>query len=114
SVVGSRQSATTDSRLLTTDYRYSTLPMTMALFFDPNPRQLHKAASISAGRPRFGTKSRSHAGSGSNWLIVGGRNPRVIASAVVTMPAAPLAPCGWPIIDFTDDPGTRSARSPNT
>ena len=51
-------------------------------------------------------KSRSHAGSGSRWLIVGGRNPRDIASAAVTTPAAPLAPCGWPIIDFTDDPAS--------
>ena len=50
--------------------------MTSALFFDPKPRQLHSAASTSAARPWFGMKSRSHAGSGSRWLIVGGRNPR--------------------------------------
>ena len=46
--------------------------------------------------------------------MVGGRKPRDIASAAVTMPAAPLAPCGWPIIDFTDEPGRSSARAPNT
>ena len=56
----------------------------------------------------------SHAGSGSTRLAVGGRNPRARASAVATMPAAPLAPCGWPIIDLVEDPGTRSARAPNT
>ena len=46
--------------------------MTIALFLDPKPRQLHRAASISARRPWFGMKSRSHAGSDSVWLIVGG------------------------------------------
>ena len=51
----------------------------------------------------------SHAGSGLSRLIVGGSRPRDIASAVATTPAAPLAPCGWPIIDFVDEPGTRSA-----
>src|SRR5262245_8004022 len=86
----------------------------MALFFDPNPRQLHNDASTSAGRPTFGMKSRSQAGSGFRWLIVGGRNERRIASAAVTTPAAPLAPCGWPIIDLTDEPARRSASGPNT
>ena len=56
----------------------------------------------------------SHAGSGSSRLIVGGSTPRVIASAVAATPAAPLAPCGWPIIDLVDDPGTRSAWRPKT
>ena len=56
----------------------------------------------------------SHAGSGSVRFAVGGMNPRESASAVVTTPAAPLAPCGWPIIDLVDDPGTRSAEGPNT
>ena len=59
-----------------------------------------------AARPVFGMTSRSHAGSGSRWLMVGGRNPRDSASAAVTTPAAPLAPCGWPIIDLIDEPGT--------
>src|SRR5438477_9886520 len=93
---------------------HRTAPMTMALFLEPKPRQLQSAASISAARPWFGMKSRSHAGSGSQRLMVGGRKPRSMARAAVTTPAAPLAPCGWPIMDFTDDPGTRSARSPKT
>ena len=46
--------------------------------------------------------------------MVGGRNPCDSASAVATTPAAPLAPCGWPIIDFVDEPGTRSASVPST
>jgi hypothetical protein len=29
--------------------------MTIALFFDPNPRQLQSAASACAARPAFGT-----------------------------------------------------------
>src|SRR6476646_9611356 len=86
----------------------------MALFFDPKPRQLHSAASTWADRPSFGMKSRSHSGSGVVWLIVGGRKSCDSASAVVTMPAAPLAPWGWPIIDFVDDPAMWSARGPNT
>ena len=39
------------------------LPTTTALFFDPNPRQLHNAASTVAWRPQFGMKSRSQSGS---------------------------------------------------
>ena len=89
-------------------------PRTMALFFDPKPRQLHSAASTCAGRLAFGMKSRSQAGSGSRWLIVGGSTPRCSASAAVTRPPAPLAPCGWPIIDLVDDPGSRSAWLPKT
>src|SRR5713226_1570287 len=92
-------------------HNQGTAPITMALFFDPNPRQLQSAASACDSRPALGMKSRSHAGSGSCWLMVGGRNPRARASAAVTIPAAPLAPCGWPIIDLTDDPARRSAWS---
>lgn len=40
-----------------------TRPSTSALFFEPNPRQLQSAASISTGRAAFGMKSRSHSGS---------------------------------------------------
>ena len=36
------------------------------------------------------------------------------AIAAVTIPAAPLAPCGCPIIDLVDDPGTRSASAPRS
>src|SRR5688500_19575265 len=85
----------------------------MALFFDPNPRQLHSAAAGAAARPALGMKSRSHAGSGVRRLIVGGRNPRESASALVTIPEAPLAPCGWPFIDLVEEPGTASARVPS-
>jgi hypothetical protein len=38
----------------------------------------------------------------------------VSAAAAATMPAAPLAPCGWPIIDFTDEPARRSVCAPNS
>ncbi len=86
----------------------------MALFFDPKPRQLHNAASTCAGRLAFGMKSRSQAGSGSRWLMVGGSTPRCSASAAVARPLAPLAPCGWPIIDLVDDPGSRPAWLPKT
>ncbi len=67
------------------------------------------AASTDVARPTLGMTSTSHCGSGSAWLMVGGRNASRIANAAVTMPAAPLAPCGWPIIDFVEDPATRSA-----
>src|SRR5690242_9832400 len=69
-------------------------PSTIALFFDPKPRQLHSAAAADARRPTLAMKSMSHAGSGVRWLMVGGRKPRASASAEVTIPAAPLAPCG--------------------
>ena len=49
---------------------------------------------LSTARPWLGSTSMSHAGSRCVTLIVGGRNPRSMASAVVTMPHAPLAPCG--------------------
>src|SRR5215203_937859 len=88
-------------------------PTTSALFFEPKPRQLHTAASGEATRPSFGMKSRSQSGSGVAWLMVGGRKSRDNASAVATTPADPLAPCGCPIIDLVDEPGTRSARAPN-
>src|SRR6266545_371227 len=89
------------------------IPRMIALFFDPKPRQLHSAAAGDAARPWLGMKSMSHAGSVERWLIVAGRNPRESARAEVTIPAAPLAPCGWPIIDFVDEPGNASARAPN-
>ena len=85
-----------------------------ALFFDPKPRQLQSAAAgARRAALRCGMKSRSQSGSGSVRLIVGGRKPRDSASAVATTPAAPLAPCGWPIIDLVDEPGMRSASAPN-
>ena len=87
---------------------------TSALFFDPNPRQLQSAASMRVARPCRGRKSMLQSGSGSSRLAVGGKNPREIARAVVTTPAAPLAPCGWPIIDFVEEPGIWSASEPNT
>src|SRR5437899_2261107 len=86
----------------------------MALFFDPKPRQLQSATLTPARRATFGMKSRSQAGSGSVKLIVGGSTHRDSASAVVTMPAAPLAPCGCPIMDLIDEPGTLSAADPNS
>ena len=47
------------------DVRGHARPTTMALFFDPKPRQLQSAASTPAARPSFGMTSRSQAGSGS-------------------------------------------------
>jgi len=42
---------------------YDTRPRTMALFFDPNPQAIAQSASMAAGRPDSGRKSRSHEGS---------------------------------------------------
>ena len=69
-------------------------PRTTAAFFDPKPIVLHITVSNSAGRPTFGTTSRSHSGSGSSWLIVGGTNRSRIANSEAATPAAPQAPCG--------------------
>ena len=35
-----------------------------------------------------------------------------IAMSVATAPAAPLAPCGWPTMDFVELAGISRARSP--
>ena len=43
------------------DAPHQARPRTIALFFDPNPRQLQSAASGSASRPVSGMKSMSHA-----------------------------------------------------
>ena len=46
-------------------------------------------------------------------LIVGGAKLCFIAINVVTTPAAPDAPCAWPIIDFVELAGMLQALSPN-
>ena len=78
----------------------------MALFFEPKPRQLHSAAIGLRRAPRVRDEVHVAVRIGLARLIVGGRKPSRSASAAVTMPAAPLAPCGWPIIDLVDEPGT--------
>ena len=54
-------------------------PATSALFFDPKPRQLQSAASMSAGRAVLRDEVHVAAGIGSSRLIVGGSTPRAIA-----------------------------------
>ena len=44
----------------------------------PNPKELLSATFTSTLRRTFGTESRSHAGSGVTWLMVGGASPRVV------------------------------------
>src|ERR1019366_6994213 len=38
--------------------------------------------------------------------MVGGTTPSRMASRVAAMPAAPQAPCGWPIMLFNDEPAS--------
>ena len=52
------------ARSLTTSRTRQALPMTIALFLEPNPRQLQSAASTAMARPVLGMKSRSQSGSG--------------------------------------------------
>ena len=87
-------------------------PSTRALFFEPNPRQLQSAAAAWTARPSL--RDEVEVAGRIRIVEVDGRRQEAVASAraAVTTPAAPLAPCGWPIIDLVDDPGTRSASAP--
>src|ERR1017187_3321420 len=78
----------------------------MAEFLLPKAMQLAMACSTWSLRPMSGTESRSQLGSGTSTLMVGGTTPSRMASWVAAMPAAPQAPCGWPIMLFNDEPGS--------
>src|SRR6266566_2223748 len=62
----------------------------------------------------FGAESRSQAGSGVNWLIVGGMTPSRSASAQIASSNAPAAPSKWPVIDLVEPKINLRACSPNT
>src|SRR5262249_26934549 len=66
----------------------------------PNAKALLMATRIGRARAQFGVTSRSHSGSSSSMLIVGGTIPWRIASMTAIISRAPLAPSACPCIDF--------------
>src|SRR5579864_6702333 len=82
---------------------YGQARKTIVAFVPPKPNEFESATRIVIGRATRGTKSRSHCGSASTRVAVGGAIWSRIASAVKTasMPAA--APSKCPVIDFVDE-----------
>src|SRR2546426_1551751 len=56
----------------------------------------------------------SQAGSGVNWLMVGGMIPVWTTRAQTPASKAPAAPSKWPVIDLVEPKMSFLARSPNT
>src|SRR6266550_3032654 len=80
----------------------------------PNPNEFDSANSNCRLTALFGAESRSQAGSGVNWLIVGGMTPSRSASAQIASSNAPAAPSRWPVIDLVEPKINLRACSPNT
>ena len=90
--------------------RASARPSTMALFFEPKPRQLQSAA-IGSARPADGRQQVEVIAVGVRVFEVDRRRQVAVGHGQRggDDPDAPLAPCGWPIIDLVEDPGVRAA-----
>src|SRR5207245_11519677 len=80
----------------------------------PNPKEFESATSTCRFTALLGAESRSQAGSGVNWLIVGGMMPVWTTRAQRPASKAPAAPSRWPVIDLVEPKMTWRARSPNT
>src|SRR5438477_11125967 len=80
----------------------------------PNPKLFDIATSIGRFTALLGAELRSQAGSGVNWLIVGGITPSCSASAQTANSSAPAAPSRCPVIDLVEPNITCLACSFNT
>src|SRR5690242_28465 len=80
----------------------------------PNPNEFERATSTDRLTALLGAESRSQAGSGWNWLMVGGITPRCTTSAHTAASRAPAAPSRWPVIDLVEPKISRRAWSRNT
>src|ERR1051326_967138 len=80
----------------------------------PKPNELERATSNRRFTALFGAESRSQAGSGLNWLIVGGMTPFWSARAQIAASNAPAAPSRWPVIDLVEPKISFFACVPNT
>src|SRR5262249_20236384 len=80
----------------------------------PNPNEFDSATSTSRFTEWFGAESRSQAGSGVNWLIVGGMTPWCSTRVQTANSSAPAAPSRCPVIDFVDPKISFFACGPNT
>src|SRR5690606_12459895 len=76
--------------------------------------ELDSAASMAACLGWLGTTSRSHCGSGSVKLAVGGAQEWWIDSTEATASRAPAAPSACPCMDFVDEIISFSACDPKT
>src|SRR6516162_9916415 len=86
----------------------------MTALVPPKAKELLMAARMGRFRAQLGVTSRSHSGSSSSILTVGGTIPRRIASITAINSSAPLAPSACPCIDFVDEIDIRFASLPNT
>src|SRR6266699_1513084 len=80
----------------------------------PNPKEFESATSTCRFTALLGAESRSQAGSGVNWLMVGGMIPVWTTRAQTPASKAPAAPSKWPVIDLVEPKMSFLARSPNT
>src|SRR3989441_7422030 len=80
----------------------------------PNPKEFESATSTCRFTALFGAESRSQAGSGVNWLMVGGTTPVWTTSAHTAASTAPAAPSMCPVIDLVDPKISLRACAPNT
>ncbi len=79
----------------------------------PNANEFERATETGASRATFGTTSRSHSGSLSPQLIVGGTIPVSIVRTVATASIPPAEHRQWPSMDLMDDTGISYARAPS-
>src|SRR5690349_9397753 len=80
----------------------------------PKPKLLDNATSSRRWTAWFGAALRSQAGSGVNWLMVGGTTPCLMASAQAANSSAPAAPSRWPVIDLVEPKMRFRACGPKT
>ncbi len=78
----------------------------------PKASALFCTTRSSASTASLGTQSTPHSGSVSTWLMVGGTNPSVRASAQAAAARALAAPMVWPIMDLMET--VRGMSAPNT
>src|SRR5207247_9532479 len=63
----------------------------------PNPKEFESATSTCRFTALLGAESRSQAGSGGNWLMVGGMMPFWATGAQGPARNGPAAPSRWPV-----------------
>src|SRR5262249_30738815 len=87
---------------------------TTQVLLPPNPNEFDTATRTLASRAECGTWQRSHSGSGSSRLIVGGTAPLLMAARQASASAAAAAVSRWPVMLLVELTGTRRAWSPST
>src|SRR5437879_4402388 len=88
--------------------------MASVTLWPPNPNEFDRATSTWRFTALLGAESRSQAGSGVNWLMVGGTTPVWTTSAHSAASKAPAAPSRWPVIDLVEPKISLRACGPNT